>query len=289
MNYQGKCKMKLFNRHKVLLSTIEELNKVGINSRIAIVKSIFLLREEHNFNEKMPFYHFFAYKYGPFSHLCFDDLRKLRDNNFIDDEETTITKTGELVLNEVGREHNSTIKTVLKSFPNEKKITDYVYQKYPQYTIKSELIEQKPEKSSSGFFTIGYEGKDIDQFLNALVSNQIELLIDIRRNPFSMNFIYIKDALMKKLKDVDIDYLHIPELGIESEERKNLNTKADYEDLFVKYRQTLPIKEVYINRIIELGITKRIALLCFEADCNFCHRGEVAKVIKNKKHEVINL
>jgi len=37
-----------------------------------------------------------------------------------------------------------------------------------------------------------------------------------------MNFIYIKDALMKKLKDVDIDYLHIPELGIESEERKNL-------------------------------------------------------------------
>ena len=34
-----------------------------------------------------------------------------------------------------------------------------------------------------------------------------------------MNFVYIKDALKKKLKDVDIDYLHIPELGIESEER----------------------------------------------------------------------
>lgn len=68
-------------------------------------------------------------------------------------------------------------------------MTDYVYQKYPQYTVKSQLIEQKPKKSSPSFFTIGYEGKDIDQFLNALVSNTIELLIDIRRNPFSMNFV----------------------------------------------------------------------------------------------------
>ncbi len=281
--------MKLFHRHKVLLNTIEELNKAGINSHRAIVKSLFLLKEEHNIASQMPFYHFFAYKQGPFSHLCFDDLRKLRDNNLIDQEETTITEEGKELLTEIGRTHDQTIKTMLKSFPNEKKITDYVYQKYPQYTIKSELIDQKLKKSEPGFFTIGYERKDIDQFLNALVSNNIDLLIDLRRNPFSMNFIYIKDALMKKLKDVGIDYLHIPELGIESEERKNLNTRADYEELFAKYRQTLPIKEVYINRIIELGTTKRIALLCFEADCNFCHRGEVAKVIKSKKHEVVHL
>ncbi len=281
--------MKLFNRQKVLLNSIEALNEKNINSRRAIVKSLFLLQEEHTIASQMPFYHFFAYKQGPFSHLCFDDLRKLRDNNLVNDEETAITKAGEAVLNEVGREHNSTIKTMLRSFPNETKITDYVYQKYPEYTIKSELREQKPKKAEPGFFTIGYEGKDIDQFLNALVSNTIDLLIDIRRNPFSMNFTYIKDALMKKLKDVSIDYLHIPELGIESEERKNLKSKADYEELFAKYRQTLSIKEVYINRIIELGTTKRIALLCFEADCNFCHRGEVAKVIKSRKHEVVHL
>src|SRR3989338_7772946 len=281
--------MRLFNRQKVLLNTIEQLNEKNINSRRAIVKSQFLLKEEHNIAEEMPFYHFFAYKQGPFSHLCFDDLRKLRDNNLIDQEETTITSQGREALNEVGRKHNPLIKTMLHKFSDEKKITDYVYQKYPEYTVKSELIEQKPIKSLPGFFTIGYEGKDIDQFLNALVSTKIDLLIDVRRNPFSMNFIYIKDALRKKLKDAGIDYLHIPELGIESEERKNLKTKADYDELFAKYRQDLPIKGVYINRIIELGTDKRIALLCFEADCNFCHRGEVAKVIKSRNHEVINL
>ena len=281
--------MKLFHRQRVLLNTIEALNNLNIHSRRAIVKSLFLLKEEHNIADKMPFYHFFAYKQGPFSHLCFDDLRKLRDNNLIDQEEITLTSAGKIVLNEVGRQHNQTIKTMLKSFLNEKKITDYVYQKYPEYAIKSELIEQKPKKSSPGFFTIGYEKKDIDQFLNALVSNNIDLLIDVRKNPFSMNFIYIKETLQKRLKDVGIDYLHIPELGIESEERKNLNTKADYDKLFAKYRRTLPFKEVYINRIIELGTSRRIVLLCFEADGNFCHRGEVAKVIKSRKHEVKNL
>ena len=235
--------MRLFNRQKVLLNSIEELNRKNIESRRAIVKSQFLLKEEHNLGEEMPYYHFFAYKQGPFSHLCFDDLRKLRDNKLIDQEETTLLSEGKEVLNKVGRKYELKIKTMLNKFSSEKKITDYVYQKYPEYTIKSELIQQKPKKATPGFFTIGYERKDIDKFLNILIKNKIDLLIDVRRNPFSMNFSYIKNALRKKLKSVEIDYLHIPELGIEGEDRKNLKTRSDYERLFVKYRKTLPIKD----------------------------------------------
>ena len=151
--------MRLFNRQKVLLNTIESLNEININSRRAIVKSLFLLREEHNFSEKMPFYHFFAYNQGPFSHLCFDDLRKLRDNNLIDEEETALTEAGKELLNKSGREHEPTIKTMLKSFPNEKKITDYVYQKYPEYTVKSRLPHSTPHDAGPGIFSIGYQGQ----------------------------------------------------------------------------------------------------------------------------------
>jgi len=276
--------MRLFNRQKVLLNTIEELNNRNIHSRRAIVKSLFLLKEEHGIADNIPFYHFFAYKQGPFSHLCFYDLRKMRDNNLVNGQETAITADGKKALSD--RKHEHAIKAMFNKFPSEKKITDYVYKNYPKYTIKSELIEHEPEKATPSFFTLGYEGKDIDQFLNALVSNKIDLLIDVRKNPFSMNFIYIKDALMKKLKDVNIDYLHIPELGIESEDRKNLKTKEDYDRLFEKYRKTLPLKEVYINRIIELGKMRRVALLCYEANSNFCHRGQIAGFIRKKKIEV---
>lgn len=283
--------MKFFNRRKVLLNVIGELNKKGIESRRAIVKSLLLLKEEHNFGEEMPFYHFFAYKQGPFSHLCFYDLRQLKANRLINEGETALTQEGKAALNGTERKYDHhRIGNMLDKFSNEKQITDYVYRRYPEYTVRSELIKQTPiEEPVAGFFTIGYEGKDIDQFLNILVQNKIGLLIDIRRNPFSMNFFYIGGALSKKLKDVDIDYLHIPELGIESEERKNLKTKEDYENLFEKYRRTLPIKEVYINRIIELGTNRSVALLCYEADSSFCHRGEVARVIKSKNHEVTDL
>ncbi len=273
----------------MLLNTIEELNKKGIESRRAIVKSEFLLKQEHNVDKDMPFYNFFAYKQGPFSHLCFDDLRKLRDNGLINDDETIITDAGVSVLNDVGRAQSHKINHMINDFSTEKQITDYVYTKYPKFAIKSELITQKPKKMLHGFFTIGYEGKDIDEFLNILVENKLDLLIDIRRNPFSMNFTYMKEALRKKLKDVDIDYLHIPELGIDSEDRKELNSIEDYERLFEKYRKTLPNREVYINRIVELGNEKRIALLCYEADSSFCHRREVAKVIRDKKIEVTDL
>lgn len=279
--------MKLLNRQRILLITIEALNKKEIYSRRAIVKSLFLFKENNSIN--FSFYNFFAYKQGPFSHLCFDDLRKLRDCGIIDNEETTLTDNGRRVFDQTDIGYKDEIKCLLNEFSDEKQITDYVYANYPEYTIKSELITQTPIKHSVGFYTIGYEKKDIDQFLNLLISNNIDLLIDVRKNPFSMNFLYIKDALRKKLKDVGIEYLHIPELGIDSEYRQNLNNKDDYEELFKKYREILPLKEVYINRIIELGMEKRIALLCFEADVNLCHRREIAKVILSKNYEVVNL
>ena len=53
--------MKLFNRQKVLLNTIEELNEKNTHSRRAIVKSQFLLKGEYGIADEMPFYNFFAY------------------------------------------------------------------------------------------------------------------------------------------------------------------------------------------------------------------------------------
>lgn len=115
------------------------------------------------------------------------------------------------------------------------------------------------------------------------------MLVDIRKNPFSMNFSYIKSALKKYLDSVEIEYLHIPELGIESEDRKDLKTKEDYEKLFTEYRKRLPLKEVYINRIIELGKRKKITLLCYEKDPEFCHRGQIANAVRHKKYMVMDL
>lgn len=274
--------MRMLNRHKTLLNTMEALNRQGIHSRTAIVKSQFILKEEYNIGEKSKFYHFYPYNYGPFSGLCYYDLRNLKKDGYINDEETALTDKGKEFVNRNTSDFTAQISNLVERFPDEKMMLAHVYDEYPQYTIKSKLVKNNIE-AYRGVCTIGYEGLDIDQFLNTLLQNHVNLVIDVRRNPFSMNLCYIKAALTNFLHKADIEYLHIPELGIDSKHRKKLETFEDYQELFRLYRKTLPNKQVYINRILELSEKKRVALLCYEKDPAYCHRNEIASVIRTKR------
>ena len=180
------------------------------------------------------------------------------------------------------------IKRVINKFNSDHEIKEYVYKNYKEYTIKSELIPHaEKQKITSGIFTIGYEGKDIDAFLNILLNNEINLLVDVRKNAFSMSFSFTKNKLMNYLEKTGIEYLHTPELGIEGELREGLSTINDYNNLFKQYEATT-LKDNFesVMRIIRLSKEKRAALMCFEADENMCHRGVIAKNIE-KQHGVV--
>lgn len=115
------------------------------------------------------------------------------------------------------------------------------------------------------------------------------MIVDVRKNPFSMNFCFIKSKLQQFLKAVDIGYAPIPELGVESEERKHLHSKEEYELLFNKYQHALPQHEPQLRQIIELGKKHCIALLCMEHDAASCHRREIAKYLREQGYEVTDL
>jgi uncharacterized protein (DUF488 family) len=76
--------------------------------------------------------------------------------------------------------------------------------------------------------------------------------------------------------------MHIPEVGINSEKRQQLDTQSDYDRLFAEYCQTtLQDTLVEQNRILVLlKDYKRIALTCFEAEPCQCHRTHLADAIK---------
>src|SRR5574344_1017887 len=109
-----------------------------------------------------------------------------------------------------------------------------------------------------GLFTVGYEGRDVDLFLNILIKNDIDVLIDVRKNPFSMKFDFTKNSLKNYLENLEIRYLHIPKLGIEGEKRKDLLTLKDYKKLFEDYEKTT-IKDnpELLDNIVELGRSHR--------------------------------
>ena len=283
----------LTHKQRILLTVVERLSENENSSRFMLVKTLFLLAREENMGRLIKFYNFFPYRYGPFSNVCYADLYKLEQAGLLTEDGTYLipTEAGRKAATSADRRAAMRVKRVTNRFNSDHEIREYVYRNYHEYTVKSEIVPAAEEYSPPGLFTIGYEGRDIDSFLNILIQNQIDLLIDVRKNPFSMNFSFVKSKLENYLGKLDIQYTHIPELGIDGESRKNLVTRRDYQMLFKRYEATtLKEHSKEVKRIIGLGKGHRAALLCFESDVNLCHRGVIARDIeKQQKKEIIHL
>jgi uncharacterized protein (DUF488 family) len=96
-----------------------------------------------------------------------------------------------------------------------------------------------------------------------------------------MKYGFSKSQLQNACENLDIYYVHIPDLGISSDKRQSLNSQNDYDRLFKEYEKTTLISEnKAIYNVLELlKKHKRIALTCFEANHCQCHRGTLAKAI----------
>ena len=172
----------------------------------------------------------------------------------------------------------------------------FTYQKYPYYAINSSIAQdlltvtelkiveqQRVNKSEQQLFSIGYEGISLETYINKLIQNDVHVLCDVRKNAFSQKYGFSKNQLQKACEGVGIQYVHIPELGIESDKRQTLNSQKDYDILFEQYEHTtLKEKKEYIFKIKQIIETeKRVALTCFEKDPVQCHRTRIIKVLMN--------
>jgi uncharacterized protein (DUF488 family) len=102
-------------------------------------------------------------------------------------------------------------------------------------------------------FTIGYEKRSLENYPNALIENQIRVLVDVRKDPISMKFGFSKCQLAKYCGLFGIECEHFPELGIDSALRKGLHSDKDYLDLLSVYcRETLPSTVPYQQKILRL-------------------------------------
>ena len=137
-------------------------------------------------------------------------------------------------------------------------------------------------------YTIGYEGKSIEQYLSALMDNSVSVLIDVRHNPFSRKWGFAQKQLQDITEKCGIDYVHFPQLGIEGSLRNNIISRSDYNKLFNRYRKSLgqvDKEEALQNIWAILRKNKRVALTCFEKDYHCCHRHLVAEAVM-EQHKI---
>lgn len=134
-------------------------------------------------------------------------------------------------------------------------------------------------------YTIGYEGCEIDEFIEYLVKKKIQLIADVRKNPISRKRGFSKNKLAARLSEKNIDYVHYKGLGVPSEWRKrakqNLITRERMFDDYVE--KILPEHSQEIEDIRDRAKKLRVALLCYERAADDCHRRRVSDRLRRAK------
>ena len=129
-------------------------------------------------------------------------------------------------------------------------------------------------------YTIGYEGRALDDVLGTLKANRVGLVVDVRALPLSRKRGFSKTAFAQALAGAGIAYAHRVALGTPKAMRARYKRDRDFAALAVEFRKYLGNQTHSLLELIELVRGKRACLLCFEADPALCHRSLVAEAAR---------
>ena len=138
----------------------------------------------------------------------------------------------------------------------------------------------QPAPTDLTFFTAGYQGHNIETFLDLLMSHGVEQLLDVRQLPFSRKPDFSKKRLTAHLAGVGIAYTHLAALGTPKSLRDELRREHDLPAFFAAMQVIIDAQPEALEQALELAQARPSVLLCFEANHAECHRLVVAQAIK---------
>lgn len=266
----------------------------GQLEKIRLQKLLFLATNQQD----IPNYDFIPYRFGCYSYSANADMIAMVKSKILSEDETYFYKESSTdYLMQLKSKDRKLLLGVESKYGtlSTTELLKLTYLEYPFYAINSEvasqlLSEQELERIDSSkaqgtktiLFTIGYEGISLEKYLGRLLKNDVKVLVDVRHNPLSMKYGFSKRRLKMYCESLGIQYMHTPEVGIQSNKRKELKHQSDYDELFFEYRtNNLPhTTETQGNILKLLKKHKRIALTCFEANICQCHRKHLAEAIE---------
>jgi len=143
----------------------------------------------------------------------------------------------------------------------------------------------------ASLFTIGYAGKDIQQFIQRLHDVNVSILIDIRQLPLSRKHDFSKSNLRVYLENSGIEYRHIGVLGSPKTIRDKVRQDNDYETFFTEYTRYLKTQPDAVTEVADTATRQNACLMCVESTPDLCHRRIVARAVEEKasKLKVVHL
>ena len=123
------------------------------------------------------------------------------------------------------------------------------------------------------FFTVGYEGRKIDDLIAALKSAEVQSILDIRHTPLSMYRPELsKSNFQRRVEDEGFQYFHSPEWGVPKDIRAKAITAGTRDPIWQWYDDYVVDKFFARNLHWFLNLAHPVAMMCVEADPTECHR-----------------
>jgi len=269
-------------RKRLLLGFIHHAGE-GLTRR-QLMGWLFLLRQEQpQALGSSTFYDFVSHRSGPHSFQVCRDVEGLQEAGWLtgDHRDHLSVASSErahvsCVLETLPRRAAKGVKAILRAYggmpPDQ--LSHDVSRRYPWYGQRTGWPATPVQPA---IYTVGYEGRTIDGFLNHLIRSGIRQLIDVRKNALSRKYGLGGKTTARLCAEVDIAYVHVPALGIPSTMRMDLSSSIAYDRLFDLYEATiLPGAGDSMATVADLCIRKPSALMCLEASASQCHRGRLA-------------
>lgn len=300
----------MYTRRKVLFHLVKEL---GNPSNVVIQKSMFLLTNSICTKDKL--YDFFPDKRGCYSLRLRSDYHYLADSGYLEEDyENKTYRASNLdeytckITFYIDKEIASEIQNIASFVNNhtEKELLEKAYNRDPFYAIRSDIVDSlnldksfheslKEEKdyvanSEKALYTIGYEGRSIDGFLNELIKRNIKTLFDVRKNAYSMQFEFSAQPLRQALDEAGINYVHCPEVGIATDKRQELLPSGRQVELFDWYKANiLPKSRAFVDKAFSQFENGNIAFMCYEKNPLDCHRSRLSEYCLNEESRFVKV
>jgi uncharacterized protein (DUF488 family) len=127
-------------------------------------------------------------------------------------------------------------------------------------------------------FSVGYEGRELDDFVALLARAGVERVVDVRALPLSRRRGFSKTPLRRALAARGIDYAHLREAG-----NPYRDLRDDPERSLRLYEKYLDAHPAVLDGVEAVLAERRGALLCLEALPEHCHRSVLAKKLAARR------
>lgn len=139
-------------------------------------------------------------------------------------------------------------------------------------------------------YTIGYEGSDIETFIQTLINLRIEVLADVRELPLSRKKGFSKNGLKDRLAAEGIEYIHFKKLG-DPKPGRDAAKRGDFSTFRMIFNEHMQKNDTIecLKNLLEVASKRRTCMLCFEKCAANCHRSIISNEAMHVGFDVLNL